>query len=69
MRSLRMDELTTRLTIVATIFLPLTFLTGFFGQNFGFARRHIASPGAFWGLRRRRHDRVDRDRVRLRAPQ
>jgi magnesium transporter len=40
-----------QLTMVATIFLPLTLVTGFFGQNFGFlVNRVIASPQAFWIL-------------------
>jgi magnesium transporter len=50
LRSLRMDELTTRLTSVATIFLPLTFLTGFFGQNFAWLVGHISSATAFFGF-------------------
>lgn len=44
----RLGEQTRRLAVVATIFLPLTFLTGFFGMNFAFLIGHIASPEAFF---------------------
>jgi magnesium transporter len=44
----RLGEQTRRLTVVATIFLPLTFLTGFFGMNFAFLVGHIDTPQAFF---------------------
>jgi magnesium transporter len=44
---LRLNETTYWLTAVATVFLPLTFVTGFFGMNFGWMVRHIDSPLAF----------------------
>ena len=33
--NLRLNETSYLLTVVATIFLPLTFIAGFFGMNFG----------------------------------
>ena len=38
---------TERLTVVATIFLPLSFVVGFFGQNFRWMVEHVESRDAF----------------------
>lgn len=39
-----------RLAIVSTIFLPLTFLTGFFGMNFTYLTDELESRDIFWLL-------------------
>jgi magnesium transporter len=47
---LQLNERAYVVSIVATIFVPLTFVTGFFGMNFGWMIDHIDSPIAFWLL-------------------
>ena len=47
---LRLNETSYWLTVVATIFLPLTFVTGFFGMNFDWMIAQIDTQLAFWLL-------------------
>ena len=47
---LQLNERAYVVSIVATIFVPLTFITGFFGMNFGWMVDQVDSQLAFWLL-------------------
>lgn len=47
---LQLNERAYLVSVLATIFVPLTLVTGYFGMNFGWLVKHIDSPIAFWLL-------------------
>ncbi|MGH2967339.1 MAG: CorA family divalent cation transporter [Solirubrobacterales bacterium] len=50
MLDIGLNRLTFLFTAVATVFLPISFLVGFWGMNFQVMIDHITSPATFWLL-------------------
>ena len=48
MVSNRLNVVMKQLAIIATIFLPLGFLTGFFGQNFAWMQNHLQTSVGYF---------------------
>ncbi len=46
----KQNDVMKQLTAVSTYFLPLMFVTGFFGMNFAWMVRQVSGTGAFWVL-------------------
>jgi magnesium transporter len=47
---IQLNERAYVVSVVATIFVPLTFITGFFGMNLGWMVDQVDSQVAFWLL-------------------
>jgi magnesium transporter len=46
----RLNSTTKALTVVASLFLPLSFLTGFYGMNFSYLTQILESPYAAFAV-------------------
>ena len=54
----RLNGTATQLTVVGTLFVTWTLITGFFGQNFAWLVKNVSSQARLPALRRRRPRRA-----------